>query len=47
MFTSGLMIALKSIVPFPFTCSVIRNRSSPVSQSERIATSFETCCSIG
>ncbi len=41
------MIALKSIVPFWFTCSVIRNRSSPVSQSERIETSFETCCSTG
>ena len=44
--TSGLTKTLKYTVPFGSICSAITKRSSPVSLSLRMPTSFETCCSI-
>src|SRR5262249_17258052 len=44
--TSGFTNTRKYTVPFGSICSAITNRSSPVSLSLRMPTSFETCCSI-
>ena len=43
--TSGLTNTRKTTAPSSRTCSAITKRSSPVRRSERIPTSFDTCCS--
>ena len=44
--TSGLTKTRKYTLPSGSICSAMTKRSSPVSLSLRIPTSFETCCSI-